>query len=269
MSSGSGRLQTGAASGFTKPPVWGMRWTLWRSITVLVVSVGWVAATVGRLHPVWVAIPVVVLALLAFSTVYHVTLTRWVERRWSWWRRRRAATAPQWPAALDVPTGGVSIGVVSENETLTMMVELRPDPIAPSVVTDTEERTINTISIAMLTEMMNVLDVELDSIDLLGDGFRAVGPGGPRADPDDGPDGHPAGLRADPAGPPGDPDVHRHGLAAAAAARSWVAGGPRDAARVAPSGLRYGGRRGPRGPRPVEPERLQAQSREPRTPSGH
>lgn len=175
MSSGSGRLQTGAASGFTKPPVWGMRWTLWRTITVLVVSVGWVAATVGRLHPVWVALPVVVLALLAFSTVYHVTLTRWVERRWSWWRRRRAATPPQWPAALDVPTGGVSIGVVSENETLTMMIELRPDPIAPSVVTDTEERTINTISIALLTEMMNVLDVELDSIDLLGDGFRAVG----------------------------------------------------------------------------------------------
>lgn len=169
------RLTTGAATGFTKPPMWGLRWTLWRAISVLVVSVGWITATAGRLHPVWVGLPVLALALLAFSTIYHVTVSRWVARWWLWWRHRRRAAAADWPAATVAQVAGCAVGVVDENQTLTTMIELRPDPLAPSVVTDTEERTVNTVSIADLAQLMQVLDVELDSIDLVSDGFRAAG----------------------------------------------------------------------------------------------
>ncbi len=169
------RLTTGAATGFTKPPVWGLRWTLWRAISVTVVSVGWITATAGRLHPVWVGLPVLVLALVAFSTIYHVTVSRWVTLWWQWWRSRRRAAAADWPTAVVAHVAGCAVGVVDENQTLTTMIELRPDPLAPSVVTDTEERTVNTVSIAELSQLMQILDVKLASIDLVSDGFRAAG----------------------------------------------------------------------------------------------
>lgn len=171
----SSPTHSSAPAGFTKPPMFGLHWSPWRAVIVILASAVWISATAGRLHPAWVALPVVLAVLIAFTTIYHVTLTRWVQRWWSWLRRRRTRTEVSWVPARDVSIADVAIGVISENETLIAMIELRPDPIAPSVVTDTEERTINTVSIGQLAAMMQMLDVKLDSIDLVADGYRAAG----------------------------------------------------------------------------------------------
>ncbi|EUA09627.1 type VII secretion protein EccE [Mycobacterium xenopi 4042] len=115
---------------------------------------------------------------IVFTTIYHVTLTRWV-LRWLAWRRHRRDPAPL-PAAdavCDVALDGVAggIGVVSENETLITMVELEPDPIAPTVVVENEERTINTLHINRLAAMLTLTDVKLSSIDVISPGHRAAG----------------------------------------------------------------------------------------------
>ncbi|EUA17491.1 hypothetical protein I552_0692 [Mycobacterium xenopi 3993] len=118
------------------------------------------------------AVPLLVIAIV-FTTIYHVTLTRWV-LRWLAWRRHRRDPAPL-PAAdavCDVALDGVAggIGVVSENETLITMVELEPDPIAPTVVVENEERTINTLHINRLAAMLTLTDVKLSSIDVISPG---------------------------------------------------------------------------------------------------
>jgi type VII secretion protein EccE len=161
--------------GFTKPPMLGVRISVWRTVLIALLAAAWVVAAWGRLHPAAVAAPPVVLVVIAFTTIYHVSLTRWVLRWWSWWRHRRdAAVLPSDGIARDVSVG-TDIGVISENETLVTMVALEPDPLAPSVVVENEERTINTVGISRLAEMLNVTDVKLSSIDVITVGHRAAG----------------------------------------------------------------------------------------------
>ncbi|SPX88397.1 type VII secretion protein EccE [Mycobacterium xenopi] len=168
----------GARAGFTKPPMLGVHISAWRIAVAAVLCASWIAASWGRLHPVLVAaVPLLVIAIV-FTTIYHVTLTRWV-LRWLAWRRHRRDPAPL-PAAdavCDVALDGVAggIGVVSENETLITMVELEPDPIAPTVVVENEERTINTLHINRLAAMLTLTDVKLSSIDVISPGHRAAG----------------------------------------------------------------------------------------------
>src|SRR6202044_3456053 len=70
--------------GFTKPPMLGVRISVWRTVAIALVSAAWIVAAWGRLHPAAVAVPPVVVVLIAFTTIYHVSLTRWVLRWWSW-----------------------------------------------------------------------------------------------------------------------------------------------------------------------------------------
>jgi type VII secretion protein EccE len=167
----------GSAPGFTKPPMLGVHVSQWRAVVVVVVCAAWITASWGRLHPVLVALAPLAVMVVALATIYHVSLTRWVQRWWSWRRHRRdRPVLPSASAARDVDLGGgLKIGVVNENEALVTMVELIVDPTAPTVVADNEERTINTISVTTLASMLTLADVKLSSIDLIADGHRAAG----------------------------------------------------------------------------------------------
>ena len=163
------------ARGFTKPPMLGVHFTVPRVVIVTIASLGWISIAAGRLHPVLVGLPVVVVMVVAFATIYHVTVTRWVLRWWVWRRRRSAQHAP-WPPARDVTLGDVVIGVVSEHETLITLIELHPDPLAPAIVTDHDERTVNAVSLTDLDRVLHqVLDAHVASADLLSVGYRAAG----------------------------------------------------------------------------------------------
>ncbi|UQX13423.1 type VII secretion protein EccE [Candidatus Mycobacterium methanotrophicum] len=162
--------------GFTKPPMVGMRVTLARTVVITLTLMAWVVATRGRLHPAAVAAVPVVVLLVAFVTIYHVALTHWVATWWSWLRQRRSLTLAAAPRAHDVLLGDVPVGVLTENEQLITLIELHGDPLAPSVVSETEERTINVLSIAGLSAIIaGVLDVDVSSADFLCNGFRAAG----------------------------------------------------------------------------------------------
>lgn len=168
--------QRSGARGFTKPPMLGVHVTVARVVIVTIASLGWISMTGARLHPVLVGLPVVVVMVIAFATIYHVTVTRWVLRWWVWRRRRRSAQHVPWPPARDVTLGDVVIGVVSEHETLITLIELHPDPLAPAIVTDHDERTVNAVSLAALDRVLHqVLDAQVASADLLSVGYRAAG----------------------------------------------------------------------------------------------
>lgn len=168
--------QRSGARGFTKPPMLGVHFTVARVVIVTIASLGWVSMAGGRLHPIVVGLPVAVVMVIAFATIYHVTVTRWVLRWWVWRRRRRLAQHVPWPAARDVTLGDVVIGVVSEHETLITLIELHPDPLAPAIVTDHDERTVNAVSLAALDRVLHeVLDARVTSADLLSVGYRAAG----------------------------------------------------------------------------------------------
>lgn len=172
----SATQQRSGARGFTKPPMLGVHFTVARVVIVTIASLGWISMAGGRLHPVLVGLPVVVVMVIAFATIYHVTVTRWVLRWWVWRRRRRLAQHVPWPPARDVTLGDVVIGVVSEHETLITLIELHPDPLAPAIVTDHDERTVNAVSLAALGRVLHqVLDAHVASADLLSVGYRAVG----------------------------------------------------------------------------------------------
>lgn len=165
-----------SAQGFTKPPMLGVRVTLTRTVLIILIGMAWVMATGGRLHPAAVVAVPVVLMLLVFITIYHVALTHWMSTWWAWLRRRRSVAADAPPPARNVFLNGVAIGVVAENEQLITLVELHGDPLAPSVVTDTEERTANVLDIGELAVLVGrVLDVGVNTADLISDGFRAAG----------------------------------------------------------------------------------------------
>lgn len=164
------------APGFTKPPILGVRVTVPRSVLSALVGLAWISATLGRLHPVAVAALPVVMVIVAFTTIYHVPTTDWVMTGWAWLRGRRVTSpAPVIPAE-EAFVSGVAIGVVSEHEVLSVMIELHSDPMAPTVATDTEERTANVLDVAELAyTALQVLDVEVASLDLISDGHRAAG----------------------------------------------------------------------------------------------
>ncbi|HXZ71843.1 MAG TPA: type VII secretion protein EccE, partial [Streptosporangiaceae bacterium] len=156
----------------------GVHISAWRVVVAAVLSAGSMVATWARTHPVLVVVAPIAVIAIVFTTIYHVTLTRWVLRWLSWRRHRRdALLLPAAEAVCDVPLDGVAagIGVVSENETLIAMVELEPDPIAPTVVVENEERTINTLHISQLASMLTLTDVKLSSIDVISPGHRAAG----------------------------------------------------------------------------------------------
>ena len=164
-------------AGFTKPPMLGLHVTPWRLAGVAVFTGAWIAATWGRLHPVLVAIPPILVAAIVLTTIYHVTLTRWVAR-WLHWRRHRAdlTTLPDPRAVVDIPVDGAGdIGVVIDDDRLVSMIALNPDPLAPTVVTDNEERTSNTIALSRIVELLHLADVNLESLDVITLGARAAG----------------------------------------------------------------------------------------------
>lgn len=164
------------APGFTKPPILGVRVTVPRSVLSALVGLAWISATLGRLHPVAVAALPVVMVIVAFTTIYHVPTTHWVMTGWAWLRRRRVTTPAPVTPAEEVFVSGVAIGVVSEHEVLSVMIELHSDPMAPTVATDTEERTANVLDVAELAyTALQVLDVDVASVDLISDGRRAAG----------------------------------------------------------------------------------------------
>lgn len=164
------------APGFTKPPILGVRVTVPRSVLSALVGLAWISATLGRLHPVAVAALPGVMVSVAFTTIYHVPTTHWVMTGWAWLRRRRVTTPAPVTAAEEVFVSGVAIGVVSEHEVLSVMIELHSDPMAPTVATDTEERTANVLDVAELAyTALQVLDVDVASVDLISDGHRAAG----------------------------------------------------------------------------------------------
>ena len=164
------------ATGFTKPPILGVGVTVARAVLVILTVLAWVTAVRDRLHPAVVAAVPIVAAVAAFITIYHVALTHWLLRWWAWVRRRRSPhlTAPL--PAREVILGDAAIGVVTENEHLVTLIDLCSDPLAPAVVSETEERTVNTLSIAELAAIIDgVLDVNVSEADFLCNGFRAAG----------------------------------------------------------------------------------------------
>jgi len=163
--------------GFTKPPRLGLHVTPWRLAGVAVFTGCWGAATWDRLHPVAVVAPPIVVAAIVFTTIYHVNLTRWAARWLTWRRHRRDVTAlPDPTAVVDIPVDGADdIGVVIDDDRLVTMIALEPDPLAPTVVTATEERTTNTVTLARLAELLRLADLELESLDLITTGTRAAG----------------------------------------------------------------------------------------------
>lgn len=164
-------------AGFTKPPMLGVHVTPWRLAGVAVFTGAWVAATWGRLHPVLVAIPPILAAAIILTTIYHVSLTRWASRWWSWRRHRSdLTTLPDPGAVVDIPVDGAGdIGVVIDDDRLVSMVALNPDPLAPTVVTDAEERTSNTITLSRIADLLRLADVNLESLDVITIGTRASG----------------------------------------------------------------------------------------------
>lgn len=171
----STNISSSSAQGFTKPPMLGVRVTVTRTVLIILAGMAWVMATGGRLHPAVVAVVPIVVMLLVFVTIYHVALTHWMSTWWAWLRRRRSVAAQPPPAARDVFVNGEAIGVVAENERLITLIELHGDPLAPSVVTDTEERTANVLDIGELARLIaRVLDVD-STADFISDGFRAAG----------------------------------------------------------------------------------------------
>jgi type VII secretion protein EccE len=164
-------------AGFTRPATLGVVVSAWRLAVVAVFALGWVTITWGRLHPAAVVIPPILVAVLVLTTVYRVALTRWAGRWLHWRRHRNDLTSLPDPGAVDdvdLPVAG-DIGVLVDGQRLVTMIALHPDPLAPAVVTDTEERTPNTISIARLAELLQLADVRLESFDLIADGARAAG----------------------------------------------------------------------------------------------
>ncbi len=164
-------------TGFTRPETFGIHITAPRLAGLAVFTGVWAAATWGRLHPVAVAIPPLLAAVAVLATVYRVAATRWAGR-WMHWRRHRTDLTglPDPSAAVDVSVDGAGdIGVMVDGDHLITMIELHPDPLAPAVVTDTEERTPNTVSVARLADLLELADVELESFDLIADGARAAG----------------------------------------------------------------------------------------------
>ncbi|MBS1691264.1 MAG: type VII secretion protein EccE [Actinobacteria bacterium] len=156
--------------------MFGVRVTVPRTVLVIIAGLAWVMATLGRLHPAAVAAVPIVLMLVVFITIYHVALTHWMSTWWTWLRHRRSVAAEPPPPARNVFINGVPIGVVAENEQLITLVELHNDPLAPSVVTDTEERTPNVLDIGELAGLVGqVLDVGVNTADIISDGFRATG----------------------------------------------------------------------------------------------
>ncbi|WP_255251222.1 type VII secretion protein EccE [Mycobacterium avium] len=172
----SRNVSSSSAQGFTKPPMLGVRVTVTRTVLIILAGMAWVMATGGRLHPAAVAAVPIVLMLIVFITIYHVALTHWMSTWWAWLRHRRSVGTEPPPPARNVFINGVPIGVVAENEQLITLVELHGDPLAPSVVTDTEERTANVLDIGELADLVGrVLDVEVNTADIISDGFRAAG----------------------------------------------------------------------------------------------
>lgn len=174
----SARAKGGATSarGFTKPPLLRARITSARAVFVIIVAMAWIWATAGRLHLSAVIIPPIILAFIVFATIYHVAMSHWVTLWWTWLRRRRAMRITPAVAAHDVRIDDVSIGVVAENEALITLVELHGDPLAPTVVTDTEERTVNVLSVANIADVITkVHDAHVISADIVSAGHRAAG----------------------------------------------------------------------------------------------
>lgn len=172
----SSNMSSNSAQGFTKPPMLGVRVTVTRTVLTILAGMAWVMATAGRLHPAAVAAVPIVLMLIVFITIYHVALTHWMSTWWAWLRHRRSVAAEPPPPARNVFINGVPIGVVAENEQLITLVELHGDPLSPSVVTDTEERTANVLDIGEIAGLVGrVLDVGVNTADIISDGFRAAG----------------------------------------------------------------------------------------------
>lgn len=164
-------------AGFTKPPMLGIHVTPWRLASVAVFAGAWIAATWGRIHPVLVAIPPILVAAIVLTTIYHVSLTRWAAR-WLTWRRHRKdlTTLPDPDAPVDIPVDGAGdIGVVIDDDRLVSMIALNPDPLAPTVVTDSEERTSNTLTLSRIADLLRQADVTLESLDIITIGTRAAG----------------------------------------------------------------------------------------------
>jgi type VII secretion protein EccE len=162
----------------TKPSRFGVHFSAWRVVFATVVIIAWVSASRGRVHPLLVALPAIAVMTIVFATIYHVSLTRWIRLWWSWLASRNAPMpAPGGSSARDVLIDpDLSIGVLIENHTLVTALELMPDPRAPTVVADDEERTVNTVTVARLAAMLRIDDIKLSSIDLISMGYRAAGP---------------------------------------------------------------------------------------------
>lgn len=164
------------ATGFTKPPIFGTIVTVARAVVFILATMVWTTVTVGRLHPAVVAAVPLLIVAVAFVTIYRVATTHWLYRWLAWLRSGRSREVTPWPAAHDIATAGIGIGVVSENEVLTTLIELHPEPLAPTVVTDAEERTANALSITDIARVLtNVLDVKIASADFISSGHRAAG----------------------------------------------------------------------------------------------
>ena len=172
----SSNMSSNSAKGFTKPPMLGVRVTVTRTVLSILAGMAWVMATGGWLHPAAVAAVPIVLMLVVFITVYQVALTHWMSTWWAWLRHRRTVAAEPPLPARNVFIDGVRIGVVAENEQLITLVELHSDPLSPSVVTDTEERTANVLDLSELAGLVGrLLDVRIYTADIISDGFRAAG----------------------------------------------------------------------------------------------
>ena len=162
---------------FSKSATFGLHFDAWRWAVAIVVVVAWLAASVGRLHPLLVAAVLVGGLAIAFGTINEIALTRWMRLWWRWRRGRNAPAQPAaWSSARDVVVdSGLSIGVLIENETLVTAIELVPNPCAPTVIADDEERTVNTVALSRLAAMLRINDLALSSIDLISTGYRAAG----------------------------------------------------------------------------------------------
>jgi type VII secretion protein EccE len=142
----------------TKPPTLGVHFSTWRTVVAAAIVIAWVTASWGRLNPVLVAIPPIAVVIIAFGTIHHVALTRWMRLWWGW--RSGRNTAIQLPASSSAHDvffeSGTPIGVLIENETLVTAISLVPDPCAPTVVAGDEERTVNTVALGRLAAMLRV-----------------------------------------------------------------------------------------------------------------
>jgi type VII secretion protein EccE len=155
----------------------GVHFTMWRSAATAVLVVAWVSASWGRLHPLVVTVPCIVVVTSAFGTVHHVVLSRWIRLWWCWRRNRDTPIrVPHSGSARDVALdSGLPIGVLFENTALVTAIELVPDPCAPTLVAGDEERTANAVALSRLAAMLRTDDLELSSIDLISTGYRAAG----------------------------------------------------------------------------------------------